>query len=162
MWCLGIWVSGGRGSVRFMVGLDVLKGLFQPKRLYDSMTSTGSLKRPHVRQPQPSCRTSTTPVSAGETTQQVLQPEVLPGAGHVPKPLQGTVPIAPKWLKESGLQPSPPQLQSHSQSWAVFSCKSPRFFSVSLNTWAQTHPGPVSPSCPGPVGPARGSGAQRA
>ena len=31
MWCLGIWFSGGLGSVRFMVGLHDLKALFQPK-----------------------------------------------------------------------------------------------------------------------------------
>ena len=37
MWHLGTWFSGGLGSVRFMVGLDDLKGLFQPKRFYDSM-----------------------------------------------------------------------------------------------------------------------------
>ena len=30
-WCLGTWFSGGLGSVRFTVGLDDLKGLFQPK-----------------------------------------------------------------------------------------------------------------------------------
>ena len=30
-WRLGTWFSGGLGSVRFMVGLDDLKGLFQPK-----------------------------------------------------------------------------------------------------------------------------------
>ncbi|KAK4830495.1 hypothetical protein QYF61_011408 [Mycteria americana] len=35
MWCLGTWCSGGLGSVRLMVGLDDLKGLFQPKRFYD-------------------------------------------------------------------------------------------------------------------------------
>ncbi|KAK4824164.1 hypothetical protein QYF61_011291, partial [Mycteria americana] len=32
MWCLGTWYSGGLGSVRFTVGLDDLKGLFQPIR----------------------------------------------------------------------------------------------------------------------------------
>jgi len=31
------WFSGGLGSVRFMVGLGDLKGLFQPKRFCDSM-----------------------------------------------------------------------------------------------------------------------------
>ncbi|KAK4832564.1 hypothetical protein QYF61_024064 [Mycteria americana] len=36
MWCSGTWFSGGLGSVGFMVGLDDLKGLFQPKRFYDS------------------------------------------------------------------------------------------------------------------------------
>ena len=36
MWHLWTWFSGGLGSVRFMVGLDDLKGLFQPKWLYDS------------------------------------------------------------------------------------------------------------------------------
>ena len=30
-WRLGTWFSGGLGSVCFMVGLDDLKGLFQPK-----------------------------------------------------------------------------------------------------------------------------------
>ncbi|KAK4814263.1 hypothetical protein QYF61_012818, partial [Mycteria americana] len=30
MRCLGTWCSGGLGSVRFTVGLDDLKGLFQP------------------------------------------------------------------------------------------------------------------------------------
>jgi len=28
---LGTWIGGGLGSVRFAVGLDDLKGLFQPK-----------------------------------------------------------------------------------------------------------------------------------
>ena len=37
MWCLGTWFSGGHGSARLMVGLDHLKGLFQPKRFYDSV-----------------------------------------------------------------------------------------------------------------------------
>ena len=37
MWCLGTWFSGGLGSVRFTVGLDDLKGLFQPKRFCDSL-----------------------------------------------------------------------------------------------------------------------------
>ena len=36
MWCLGTWLSGGLGSVRLTVGLDDLKGLFQPKQFYDS------------------------------------------------------------------------------------------------------------------------------
>ena len=27
MWCLGTWFSGGLGSVRFMVGLDVFSSL---------------------------------------------------------------------------------------------------------------------------------------
>ena len=35
MWCLGTWHSGGLGSAGLMVGLDDLKGLFQPK-FYDS------------------------------------------------------------------------------------------------------------------------------
>jgi len=34
MWHLGTWFSGGLGSVRFMVGLNDLKGFFQPKRFY--------------------------------------------------------------------------------------------------------------------------------
>ncbi|KAK4811143.1 hypothetical protein QYF61_019774 [Mycteria americana] len=37
MKCLGTWYSGGLGSARLTVGLDDLKGLFQPKRFYDSM-----------------------------------------------------------------------------------------------------------------------------
>ena len=37
MWCLGTWFSGGLGSARLTVGLDDLKGLFQPKLFYDSM-----------------------------------------------------------------------------------------------------------------------------
>jgi len=37
MWRLGIWFSGGLGSVRFTVGFDNLKGRFQPKWFYDSM-----------------------------------------------------------------------------------------------------------------------------
>ncbi|KAK4817440.1 hypothetical protein QYF61_014516 [Mycteria americana] len=37
MRCLGTWYSGGLGSVRFMVGLDDLKGLFQPIRFCDSV-----------------------------------------------------------------------------------------------------------------------------
>ena len=38
MWCLGTWFSGGCGSFRLRVGLDDLKGLFQPKRFCDSVT----------------------------------------------------------------------------------------------------------------------------
>ena len=38
MWCLGTWFSGGLGSAGLTVGLDDLKGLFQPKRFYDSNT----------------------------------------------------------------------------------------------------------------------------
>lgn len=34
MWCLRTWFSCGPGSVRLLVGLDDLKGLFQPKRFY--------------------------------------------------------------------------------------------------------------------------------
>jgi len=37
MWCLGAWFSGGFGSIRFIGGLDYLKGLFQPKLFYDSI-----------------------------------------------------------------------------------------------------------------------------
>ena len=37
MWCLGTWFSGGLGGVRLTVGLDDLKGPFQPKGLYDSI-----------------------------------------------------------------------------------------------------------------------------
>ena len=37
MWHLGTWFSSGLGSVRFMVGLNDLQGLFQPKCFYDSM-----------------------------------------------------------------------------------------------------------------------------
>jgi len=29
MWCLGTWFSSALGSVRLMVGLDDLQGLFQ-------------------------------------------------------------------------------------------------------------------------------------
>jgi len=38
VWCLGMWFSGGLGGVRLMVGLNDLKGLFHPKRFYDSLT----------------------------------------------------------------------------------------------------------------------------
>ena len=34
---LGTWFSGGLGSVRFTLGLNDLKGLFQPKRFYNPM-----------------------------------------------------------------------------------------------------------------------------
>ena len=37
---LGTWFSGGLGSVRLTVGRDDLKGLFQPKRFYDSDSMT--------------------------------------------------------------------------------------------------------------------------
>ena len=37
MWHLGMWFSGGLGSVRVMVGLNDIKGLFQPKLFYDSI-----------------------------------------------------------------------------------------------------------------------------
>ena len=36
MRCLGTWCSGGLGSVRFTVGLDDLKGLFQPIQFCDN------------------------------------------------------------------------------------------------------------------------------
>ena len=39
IWHLGTWFSGGLGSVRFTVGLNVLKGLFQPKWFCDSINS---------------------------------------------------------------------------------------------------------------------------
>ena len=45
MWCLGTWFSGGLGSVTLMVGLDDLKGLFQPKRFYDSVRGTAGSAR---------------------------------------------------------------------------------------------------------------------
>jgi len=35
-WRSGTWFSGGLGSVRFTVGLNDLKDLFQPKWFYDS------------------------------------------------------------------------------------------------------------------------------
>lgn len=98
------------------------------------MRSTDSSMQPRVCQPWSSCGTSTTPVSAGGSTQPGCfwrsKPEVLPGAGHVgdPNPLQGTVPVAPKWLKGSGLQKSPPRLQLYGQSFAIFSHKTPHFF----------------------------------
>jgi len=37
MWHLETWFSGGLGSVRVMVGLDDLKGLFQLKCFHDSV-----------------------------------------------------------------------------------------------------------------------------
>jgi len=36
VWHFGTWFSGGLGSISFMVGLHDLKGVFQPKRFYDS------------------------------------------------------------------------------------------------------------------------------
>lgn len=33
MWHTGLWFSGGLGGAGLMVGLDSLKGLFQPKQL---------------------------------------------------------------------------------------------------------------------------------
>jgi len=46
MWCLGTWLSGRLGGVRFMMRRDDLTGLFQPKRfygLYDSTTFSTKL-----------------------------------------------------------------------------------------------------------------------
>ena len=40
MWCLGTWFTGGLGSAQLTVGLDDLKGLFQPKQFYDSICSS--------------------------------------------------------------------------------------------------------------------------
>lgn len=37
MSCIGTWLSSGLGSIRLMVGLDDLKGLFQPKQFYNSV-----------------------------------------------------------------------------------------------------------------------------
>ena len=43
MWCLGTWFSGGLDSVRLMVGLDDLRGLFQPKQFSDSVIKAFAL-----------------------------------------------------------------------------------------------------------------------
>jgi len=37
MGSLGIWYSGGIDSIRLMVGLNDLDGLFQSKQFYDSV-----------------------------------------------------------------------------------------------------------------------------
>jgi len=37
MWHLGPWLSDGLGAVRFTIGLDDLKGLFQSKWFYETM-----------------------------------------------------------------------------------------------------------------------------
>lgn len=37
MWCLGTWFSGALGSAGLTVELEDPKGLFQPKRFYDSV-----------------------------------------------------------------------------------------------------------------------------
>jgi len=37
VWSLGAWFSGVLGSVRFIVGLNDLKGLFQLNLSYDSV-----------------------------------------------------------------------------------------------------------------------------
>lgn len=39
MWHLGTWSTGGLRSAALIVGLDNLKGPFQPKRVYDSIPS---------------------------------------------------------------------------------------------------------------------------
>jgi len=39
MWHLGTWFSGGLDSVKLMVGLRDLTGLFQPKLFFDSILS---------------------------------------------------------------------------------------------------------------------------
>jgi len=41
MWCLGTQFSGVLGSVRLTVGLNDLRGPFQPKWFYDSMSTLG-------------------------------------------------------------------------------------------------------------------------
>lgn len=78
-------------------------------------------------QPQSSCWTSTTSVPAGERTQLGWRnvPEALPGIGQVgnPRILWGTVPIALKWLGESGLEQSLPQVSI------------PTFFTAALTLW---------------------------
>jgi len=38
MWYLRTWFNSGLGSVRFVVGLNDRKGLFQPKWFYDSIS----------------------------------------------------------------------------------------------------------------------------
>lgn len=40
MWHSGTWVSGGLGCVGFMIGLNDLRGLCQPKQFYDSCAHT--------------------------------------------------------------------------------------------------------------------------
>ena len=55
MWRLGTWFSGGLGSVRFTVGLNDLKGLFQPKFFYGSMPDAVGAKgeRPALMRKMP-------------------------------------------------------------------------------------------------------------
>ena len=68
MWCLGTWCSGGLGSVRWTVGLDDLKRLFQPQRFCDSMTlgfceggwAEGWRAGLHRGAPSPPCHSATT------------------------------------------------------------------------------------------------------
>lgn len=43
IWCFGTQFSGGFSSVRLMVGLNDLRGLFQPKYFYDSMVSSSKI-----------------------------------------------------------------------------------------------------------------------
>lgn len=42
MWHFGTWVKGGLGSVGGLVGLDELKGVFQPKLFYNSVFAVRS------------------------------------------------------------------------------------------------------------------------
>lgn len=42
--CLGTWLSAGHGGLRFMLGLDDLKGLFQSKRFWFSETSLAEIQ----------------------------------------------------------------------------------------------------------------------
>lgn len=43
MWHLGLWLSGEIGSAGVMVGLDDLRGIFQPKLFYDCIS-----RRPRI------------------------------------------------------------------------------------------------------------------
>lgn len=44
LWCLGTWLSAGLGSIWLIVGFGDLKGLFQAKWFYDSMSWEEKLK----------------------------------------------------------------------------------------------------------------------
>lgn len=58
MWCLGTWFSGGLSSARLTVGLNQLKGLFQPEGFYDSFNlemNANGIREISEEQSQHSC-----------------------------------------------------------------------------------------------------------
>lgn len=79
MWHLKTWFSGGLGGAGQMVGLDHLKGLFQPKQFHDSVA--GLLLPPSLPPARAGCP-QRSPLPQGS-----LQEELGCGLGRLPCPV---------------------------------------------------------------------------